>query len=411
MPTATELTELKEMCRDMSVLMVEDDIALADSYKTMAAKFFKSVSVVYDPFEAIEQHRPGKFDIIYTDINMPGMSGIEMICEIKKHDKDQKFIVISASDESDNLLNLLKLNISAFILKPFGIDNFIQTTREQVSVILQTRRMAQKASRLQEELREVTKEKDEQERILIQQTKLAQTGEMISMIAHQWRQPLSSITTLVAALKTRLELGIYEKSPDPLKALTTDLYEMFGQIEQSAEFLSKTINDFRNFYRPDNAAKTFSAIDAVESVLRMLVVDNEKITLTREYCKECDATVTTYEGEFQQVLISIINNAKDAMAENGIKEPKLDITVSKTDGSLCIRICDNGGGIPEDIIEHIFLPYFSTKSEKNGTGIGLHMAKTIIEHHLNGSLSAANNPVEKGACFSLIIPLDQHEGA
>lgn len=407
MQTPQELAELQQMCQELSILMVEDDVVLADSYNNMAKKFFKHVTTAYTPLEAIKLYRPGVFDIIYTDINMPGMSGIDMIRKIKEHDRKQKFVVISASDESANLLELLKLNISAFILKPFTLENFTGVTREQASIILHTRMMEQRTYALEDELNEVTKEKARQEKILIQQSKLAQTGEMISMIAHQWRQPLSSITTLIAGLKTRLELGAYDNVQDPVEAISRDLYETFDKIERSADFLSSTINDFRNFYRPDNGVSSFDAIDAIESVVQMLFAGEGNIKITRRYYDRETIAVTTYRGELQQVLMSILNNAKDAMAENSIEAPELTITATCDDDILSIAVCDNAGGIDKEFIDHIFLPYFSTKSEKNGTGIGLHMAKTIIERHMNGTITAANDPVQNGACFTIKIPVNQ----
>jgi signal transduction histidine kinase len=405
MATKNDLTILKELCHTMSALIIEDEIPLAESYRDIIGRFFGEVEMVHNAEEALAIHEPGRFSIIYTDLNLPGMSGVELIKNIKNYDQQQKFIVISASDDPDNLLGLLKLGISSFIVKPFTIDSFVKVTRDKASIITQENLLKKRASQLHEQLTEVTREKELQENILIQQSKLAQTGEMISMIAHQWRQPLSSITTIVATLRTRLELETYKRESDPYAALEKDLMDSFVRIEESAEFLSKTVNDFRNFYRPDNAAQSFNVLETIQSIIRMIAPDQNSLSIQIDAPKGESIMLHTFEGELKQVLINIINNAKDVFSEKEIDNPKINISLRQLNDSVYIDIIDNGGGIPEEILDEIFLPYFSTKSKKNGTGIGLHMAKTIIEHHMNGKLSASNNSLFGGANFTIKIPV------
>ncbi len=404
MATKNDLTILKELCHSMSALIIEDEIALAESYRDIIGRFFNEVEMVHNAEDALAIHEPGRFSIIYTDLNLPGMSGVELIKNIKNYDQNQKFIVISASDDPENLLGLLKLGVSSFIVKPFTIDSFVKVTRDKASIITQESVLKRRANQLHERLNEVTREKELQENMLIQQSKLAQTGEMISMIAHQWRQPLSSITTIIATLRTRLELETYQRQEDPYKALEKDLMDSFIRIEESAEFLSKTVNDFRNFYRPDNEAQTFNVFETVQSVIRMVTPDNHQLSVEIDAPKDKAIMLHTFEGELKQVLINIINNARDVFSEKNIENPKLSIIIKQLNDNVYLDIIDNAGGIPEEIIDEIFLPYFSTKTKKNGTGIGLHMAKTIIEHHMNGKLSASNNKLFGGANFTIKIP-------
>lgn len=399
-----DIQQFKEMSRDLSILMVDDEVNLTRDYLEIAQRFFTHTDIANSAMEAIKLFEKGKYDIIYTDLNMPGMNGIELIDAIKKIDQNQKFIVISASDDSDKLMQLLSLNVSGFIVKPFSISKFIHVSREQISILLQSQLLAKQTNQLQSDLIKVTQEKQAQENMLIQQSKLAQTGEMISMIAHQWRQPLSSITAQLSNLKTRLDLEMYADEENPFLALSTDFLNCFTQVEESVTFLSTTINDFRNFYRPNNDKNLFKICDAVKSVLSMLNLEKRQIEVTLKCGQYQDFEVHTFEGELKQVMMSILNNAADALMEHSINEPKVLILLDEKDENIILSITDNAGGIADDIIDHIFLPYFSTKNEKNGTGLGLHMAKTIMEQHVHGTLEVKNSAHFGGAEFTIKIP-------
>ena len=402
-----DIRQFKEMCEDVSILMLDDEEMITQSYGDIASRFFDFVEISNNPVEVLQNYDAQKHDIIYTDLNMPHMNGIELIRAIKKINVHQKFIVISASDDIEKLLELLSLNVSGFIVKPFNLQKFIEVSMDQVSIILQNRLRKEEQLKLREELLNVTEEKVEQEEMLIQQSKLAQTGEMISMISHQWRQPLSSITTVVAGIKTRLELGVYENKENPLDAITSDLLKAFEKIETTASFLSKTINDFRNFYSPDKKEALFNIYNSMRTVFEMLNVDQHSIDFTIECVNAERTNVVTFESELKQVLLCIINNAVDALKENNISSPKVSVSIESLENVVVIYIRDNAGGVPEDIIDNIFLPYFSTKTEKNGTGLGLHMAKTIVEEHIKGYLSVVNSNVFNGAEFVIHIPKNQ----
>lgn len=404
-----EIELLKEFSKNLSIMIVEDEISLSNDYYNLAKYFFNDITVTNDAYSALEEYKKNSFDIIYTDINMPGMNGIELIREIKKIKKDQLFIVMSASDESNHLLDLLKLNISTFLLKPFKFNEFVYSTYDLIAILNQNKLRNDMSKNIELELKEVTIEKRKQEDMLIQQCKLAQAGEMVSMIAHQWRQPLSSITTQIATLKTRLELGLYDSHESKFEALSNDLYKSFNKIEKSAEFLSTTINNFRNFYKPDNDIVQFKIKDSLNSVLEILMLEQSDIDIERSYLLSENIMIKSHEGELQQVFMSILNNARDAILENNIEKPCIKILQTHDENYITIQIIDNGGGISESIIKSIFLPYFSTKKEKNGTGIGLHMAETIIEKHLDGIIKVENTQEPKGACFTITIPIEKEK--
>jgi len=219
----------------------------------------------------------------------------------------------------------------------------------------------------------------QQEMQLVQQSRLAQMGEMISMIAHQWRQPLTVISTTSGGLQLKIKLDKYEPKY---------FIDKLEKINQQTVYLSDTIDDFRNFFRPDKLKTKIYAKDLILDTIKIIdsTLESQNIKIELNFC--CSHEVDTYTNELKQVLLNIIKNAQDAFEDNNIIENRvIRIKASCSINSRCqIVIEDNAGGIPQDIIEKIFDPYFSTKDEKNGTGLGLYMSKMIVEKHCGGKL-------------------------
>jgi len=238
-----------------------------------------------------------------------------------------------------------------------------------------------------------TKELEKKQKQLMEQARLAQMGEMVSMIAHQWRQPLCAISAGCVNLKLQNELGVLNNE------ITA---EVADKIEGYTQHLSKTIDDFMNFFKPDKEQNFTTANKLIDETLNILEasIKNHHIKIIKEI--NCDDEFKTHVNELKQVLMDIIKNAKDALVEKEITEPEIKIKSYKEDNFIVIEINDNAGGIPEDIIDKVFDPYFSTKG-KNGTGIGLYMSKTIVEKHSDGELSVKNN--KKGAVFTIKLPI------
>lgn len=254
------------------------------------------------------------------------------------------------------------------------------------------------------------KEKEEQERQLLQQSRMAQMGEMISMIAHQWRQPLSSIAATSIDLVLKIELDEYDlETEEGREACKECFLERLENIEEYTQNLTTTINDFRNFYKPNKKSELVKIEDVVSKTLKIIDHSLKKDSINIIYDYQYNEPIELYDGEVMQVVLNILKNAQDNFKEKEIKNPMIKITTK--DRSL--TICDNGGGIPEKIMENIFDPYFSTKDEKNGTGLGLYMSKIIIEDHHNGSLLVSNIENEdgegKGVCFEMKIGLSSNK--
>ena len=231
--------------------------------------------------------------------------------------------------------------------------------------------------------------------MVMMQSRYAAMGEMISMIAHQWRQPLASISTVSGLLSLEAMMDQYHKE---------HFIEKLDLIGDLSLELSNTINDFRNFFKEDKTKELTTWKDLIEGCLMMIkpILITKNIEVIKTFHE--NHPLMMYPREIKQVILNLLKNAEDVLIDNAILEPKIWIRTLQEGQMSCLEIEDNGGGISENIIHQIFDPYFSTKIERNGTGIGLYMSKTIVEKHGLGLLEVYNTA--HGACFKISLPLD-----
>jgi signal transduction histidine kinase len=237
---------------------------------------------------------------------------------------------------------------------------------------------------------------------LLQQTTQTQISEMIGMLAHQWRQPLTSISSTVADIQLGLLLNTHDlSSPEGEEAFKQSLNAQLNDLSASTEYLSSIIERFSTFFKPDRDKQEIdpntisdNALDIIESTLNA-----SYITVERQY--NALNTISAYPNELTQVILSILKNAHENFVQRKIPQPVITITTTDINNKVQIDIRDNGRGIKSDILEKIFDPYFSTHTEKNGKGLGLYTAKSIIEEHSGGTLNATNT--HEGVCFSIIL--------
>jgi len=232
----------------------------------------------------------------------------------------------------------------------------------------------------------------------MQQSKMAQMGEMLSMIAHQWRQPLSAISASGSAINLKAKLGKLDKDT---------AIELSNKIQGYTQHLSNTIEDFRDFFKENKEKQTTTLEAVVKSTLNIVETSlaNQNIKVITAFT--CNKELETYPSELKQVVLNIIKNAEDILLEKKVENPTITIETTCKEKSKTIAIKDNGGGIPEDIKEKIFEPYFSTKLEKDGTGLGLYMSKTIIEKHCGGELHVDND--SEGAVFAIMLKQEENQ--
>jgi PAS domain S-box-containing protein len=243
----------------------------------------------------------------------------------------------------------------------------------------------------------------EKEKLLEKQSRLATLGEMLGNIAHQWRQPLSVISTIASSV------SVYN-SLDSLDAKTVE--KSMDTIVKQSEYLSVTINDFRNFIKNDRNKQNFYIVELINKSLSLADAAMSKYFIQVVVNLEQDALCNGFESEILQALLNILNNGKDILAKNVEDEERrfIFVTTEIIDETIQIKIKDNAGGVPEEIINRIFEPYFTTKGENDGTGLGLHMCRQIVEDSLgtvrvNNEEYQYNGSLYKGAEFVISFPI------
>ena len=248
---------------------------------------------------------------------------------------------------------------------------------------------------LQEKIEEAVEKNILQNRLMMQQNRLVAMGEMINNIAHQWRQPLNALGIIMQKFEIFYQRGILDE-----EKIKENVSRGMVQINK----MSSTIDDFRDFFKKDKEMQTFYLKELIDEIAQFMktIFEENKISFT--YDLEFSTEVRAYRNELSQVIINILNNAKDALIENRDADRQITIECRVVQERMVMRIEDNAGGIPEDVIDKVFEPYFSTKDEGKGSGIGLYMSKTIIEENMGGELKVSNS--KSGALFEIVLFLD-----
>ncbi len=247
---------------------------------------------------------------------------------------------------------------------------------------------------LEKRITQAVAQSKQKDHLMAQQSKLASMGEMIGNIAHQWRQPLNALSLLLQKQQVFFERGLL--TPEKIKESTEKGTKLINKM-------STTIDDFRDFFKPNKKKEYFDIKHAIESSLELIdaALYNQSIELIVNIQE--GNRVYGYENEFSQVILNIINNAKDALIQNKVHGGKINIDMDVQDEAIGIRISDNAGGIPENVIDKVFEPYYTSKEEGKGTGIGLYMSKMIVEENMGGQLDVHNT--DTGASFKITLPI------
>ena len=305
-----------------------------------------------------------------------------------KHELLNQTMTILSLSESDTNLN--KTDQFCEIKDKRGVNKTLKALSHLVTQT--TLELEEINNSLSDKVVEEIEKNREKENRLLQQSRLAQMGEMLSMIAHQWRQPLAAISSTSSALELKAELGKIDKDKVQKSA---------KNISKYAQHLSETIDDFRNFFKSNKEEFESSYNSMITSVLAIVQasIEDKNISLILEL--NTQKRFVTYPNELKQVILNLMKNAEDVLIENKIEDAYIKLTTYSDENKEILEISDNAGGVSEDILEKIFDPYFSTKLEKNGTGLGLYMSKIIVEDHCGGVLSASNG--KDGAIFEVIL--------
>lgn len=313
-------------------------------------------------------------------------------------------IDVEINQKKGSLIRTVQVEITSaiiiFLFFSFIANAFAIFLGKRIEVFLKeyNKKVKQKTDELEELNRtleqrvydEVIKAR-KQEQTLIQKSKFIALGEMISNIAHQWRQPLSELSSIIMSIKLRYTLNRLD---------TDTMQTKTNEAEQILDYMSKTIDDFRNFFMPKKEKKEFFIADAINAVMSIIGSSAKSRAIRINIDVTSNEKILGYKNEFEQALLNIITNAKQILKQKKqIANPYISITLGKEDNYIFIRIEDNGGGIQITPIEKIFEPYVTTKEDSGGTGIGLYMTKLIIEKSMGGILHVENT--KEGAKFEI----------
>ena len=271
------------------------------------------------------------------------------------------------------------------------IDITARSTAEEL-LLQQQKALELLNSSLEQRIDDALAASREKDRIVMQQSRFAALGEMAAGIAHQWRQPLNMLGLSVQMLQLTQAKG----------ALTNEF--MDRHCEKSLEilkYMSQTIDDFRNFFSPESEPHYYGLDEAVERVVTFFTCSVDTIAITTDI--RIRSTIRGHVNELSQVILTLLNHARDALLERQVAAPAITVSVTGDDTMNLIRVSDNAGGIPAQIIDLVFDPFFSTKDASRGTGLGLYMVKSLVEKSMKGTVTVRNSGA--GAEFSIMLPL------
>ncbi len=271
-------------------------------------------------------------------------------------------------------------------MKQTKIDDFLNIEEH-------TQKLELINEQLERKIEEEVNKSREKDKLLFQQNKLASMGEMIANIAHQWRQPLMEISSLFIPIEGQIKFHG--------KVENKEVLESIAKLNEITKYMSSTIDDFRNFFASDKEKVKFKISDQINLSVNIMASALKAHEIHLDIIVKKNPTLTGYKNEYAQVLVNIINNAKDVLIQRNIESPRIIIIIEEKENIVTVSIADNAGGIDIDPITKIFEPFF-TYGKQNGTGLGLFMSKLIVENNMNGKLDVEN--IQNGAVFKIIIP-------
>lgn len=395
---------MKDIVNADQILIVDDEPTNIQALYTLLKDEYQ-IKVANCGEKAYEIAKKMQPDLILLDIVMPKMDGY-FTCKALKNDPQTRHIpviFVTAKDKDEEEARGFEIGAVDYITKPYSPI----IVKARIKTQLQLKHLNEN---LQEAVEvEVNKRMQMQEKLaaqdalLLQSSKQAAMGEMISLIAHQWKQPLGTIAAIATKVRTFQALEKFDLNSTKGQAEQEEfLDECMGDVSKGVQFLVETMDEFRNFFRPDRKKEKTSLDKLLQKSLRIIgkSLENHKIEVKIE--SQSHSEFDAYENQLIQVVINLLKNAQDAFDDKEIPLRYLWIRTHENSQTLTLEVEDNAGGISEAVKERIFDPYVSTKSDEKGTGIGLYMSKTIIEEHAHGSINVVNT--NEGAKFTIILP-------
>ncbi len=380
----------------ITILVIDDSRSQLAMVQAVFEKRNYNVLTASNAFDGLSVIQKEKIDLVILDLEMPGMNGEQMLERLRTDEKTLQLpvIILSGTENMDMVARVLKGGADNFIKKPFLIEELVLKSRVTLRLSKALKELREYGTEMEGLVKRELDKRQEQERLLARQSRMATMGELIGNIAHQWRQPLNALSLVLSKVSLKMDAGKLDKSE-----LDTSMQAAFGLIDK----MSSTIDDFRNYFIPEKQKTVFSMLDSVENALKLIGPTLEASNIKIDRNRGAGATVLGYPNEFSQVLMVILGNAKDAITANKKEGGRIKIWCEPNESTVKLFINDNGGGIPDSVLAKIFDPYFTTKGPEQGTGIGLYMSRQIIEESMGGEISAKNT--EDGANFIITLPI------
>jgi len=375
--------KLFQYSKNLNVLYIEDDIFVRDEVTSILETLFLSTTVCVDGDDGLNKYlsyyeKTNEFyDLIITDINMPKKNGIDMIKDMINLHEEQVIVVLSAYDESEKLIQLIQLGISNFALKPMDNDQLISSLYKSCKNIYNQKQNIH--LEIEQNLLKYKK--------IAQREKMDAISKTLDNIAHQWRQPLSAICVSASGIKFQKERGVLSSNSEN---------QMLESIINSTEYLSSIIDNFRR----SNERKLEKEFFSISYIL------NKSIELISDKILKEDIEVIQNIEEFDiynsvdemiQIFVNILKNSIDILKIINEGKKYIFIDVYRQNNKCKISIKDNGGGIPKEIISKIYEPYFTTKYNSRGIGLGLHTTYHIVKNKLDADIEILNAQYDYGS--------------
>ncbi len=351
---------MDKLFNSITILYVEDDEFTTEMIKRRIGSKFLNFHYAKDGKEGLKLYKKYTPEIVITDLYMPNINGLNMAKEMKKISNEVKIIITTAYSQEDYLMEAIDIGIDAYIKKPIEPIKLLDKIKEYVLVINHK------------------KEIEEKNKILINNALIVAKSEILQDIAHHWRQPLNLLAILLQNYQLDLDLGDIK---------VKEAKNVISKSLDTINSLSSTINFFTTSFKqnPNTKLDIKKLFLNIAELLKATMLD---YNIKLNFESEDNLYVYGLKQEFIQVILAILNNAKEAFIINNIENNRLiEINIISVDKNITIEIKDNAGGIKDEIKGEIFNPYFSTKRDMNGTGLGLYIVKIIIEKSLKGTIS------------------------
>jgi signal transduction histidine kinase len=353
-----------------------------------SVKLFEDGYFLLEEFQQAYE-RGEKIPIVILDMRMPKMSGFETAKKVRDIDENVIIIIITAySDVSMSEIRFQLKNGIYYFKKPFNedelyslVDSALKQWNHLQEIIHLKDTLKKNNLFLEDRVKEEVEKSRDKDRIIARQQRLSYIGEVLSSVAHHWRQPLNQLTLLIEDLNDGYKYG----------DLNQEYFEKNSEdMVKIVNYMSKTIDNFRDFFAPNEQETIFFVTEAIENALELYDMSIKQDSINIELDIDSNLKIKGFVNEFSRVIVSLIENSHEAILRNKIELPKIKISATQKNDLVNVKIVDNAGGVSNEFIEKVFDPYSTVKNQTKGTGLGLFFCKVVVESHMNGNIGIEN---------------------